>query len=353
MLRQMDTKPTQAPNTIRDVEHLEDLLSEPTPGVIQTMARMKGDVIVLGVGGKMGPTLARMMKRAADAAAKPKRIIGVARFSSPGLPQRLHDVGIEPVQCDLLDRAQIDQLPEVENVVYMAGMKFGSTGNEPLTWAMNTFLPALVCEKFRNSRIVAFSTGNVYGLVPATSGGSCEGDPLRPEGEYAMSCLGRERMFEHFSKTMKIPMALIRLNYAVELRYGVLLDIAQRVWRGETIDVSMGHVNVIWQRDANAHSIEAFDHVATPALLLNVAGSHILRVRDVAQHFARKLGKEPHFCAHEATDALLNNASRSHGWFGAPGTSVDQMIDWIADWVRRGGSTLDKPTHFETRDGRF
>jgi nucleoside-diphosphate-sugar epimerase len=301
----------------------------------------------------MGPTLARMAKRASDAAGVKRRVIGVARFSSGPLEKQLQSHGIETIRCDLLDPQQLKALPDAPNVVYMAGMKFGSTGNESMTWAMNTFLPGMVSQKYYRSRIVAFSTGNVYGLVPFKSSGSVETDPLRPVGEYAQSCLGRERILEHFSRTLKIPMAIIRLNYAVELRYGVLVDLAQKVFAGIPIDLGMGYCNVIWQTDANAMTLQAFGHAASPPFALNVAGPDLLRVREVCEQFAQRMGKPVKFVGKESPDALLSNAQRGFSLMGKPAVTAPQMIDWIADWLLRGGETLGKPTHFESRDGKF
>jgi nucleoside-diphosphate-sugar epimerase len=338
---------------IENVEQLEDMLSEPPPHVIETMAKVSGDVIVLGIGGKMGPTLARMIRRATDAAGIQRRIVGVSRFTSPLLPESLRAHGIEPLAADLLDRNQLSRLPDAPNIIYMAGMKFGGTGNESLTWAMNGYLPGMVCERYRTSRIVAFSTGNVYGLVPATGAGSRETDSPNPLGDYAMSCLGRERIVEHFSRSLNIPTALIRLNYATEMRYGVLMDIARRVWLREPIDVSMGYVNVIWQGEANAMAISALRNVSSPPFILNVAGPEILSVREVAHRFAKIMNREPTFIGKESPDALLNNGSKAHGLFGTPIVDASQLITWAAEWVMRGGADLGKPTHFQTRDGKF
>jgi len=242
--------------SIEDVNELEERLSEPTEGTTRALATLDGDVLVLGVGGKMGPTLARMAKRASEMAGVKRRVIGVSRFSSSALEQQLHAWGIETVRCDLLDRKSLAALPDATSVVYMAGMKFGSTGQEPLTWAMNSFLPGLVSERYRDSRIAVFSTGNVYGLSPVSKGGSREEDALNPLGEYAMSCVGRERIFEHFSRSNSTRMSILRLNYASELRYGVLLDIAQRVNAEQAVPLSMGYLNAIWQRDASAMSLQ-------------------------------------------------------------------------------------------------
>jgi len=344
---------TQLPERIDDVDQLEEMLSDPTPAAVTAMRNVQGDLLVLGVAGKMGPTLARMAKRASDAAGAKRRVIGVSRFSDPNEETRLREHGVETIKADLLDQSQLDKLPDAANVLYMAGMKFGATGKEALTWAMNTYLPGMVCNRYPKSRVVAFSTGNVYGLVPATSGGSIEADVPNPMGEYAMSCLGRERMFEHFSCALSIPMAIIRLNYATEMRYGVLVDLAKKVWSGETIDVAMGHFNVIWQADANAMTLAAFDHLTSPPLMLNVAGPEIVRVRDVCTTFGQLMGKPVKFTGTEATDALLNNGSLGYKLAGRPRVTLDQLIKWVAQWVKSGGASLGKPTHFEARDGKF
>ena len=347
-----DSTPDRSPS-IQTIEQLEDLLSEPSDAAVRALAQLRGDVIVLGVAGKMGPTLARMVKRASERAGVPRRVIGVSRFSNVDEETKLRAWGIETIRCDLLDRARLDALPDAPNVVYMAGMKFGSTGQEAMTWAMNCYLPGMVCERFHRSRIVAFSTGNVYGLVPVDGAGSVESDPLNPVGDYAMSCVGRERMFDHFSRTMAIPVSIIRLNYACELRYGVLLDLARRVRAGETIDVAMGYMNVIWQADANAMALASFERASSPPFVLNVTGLERLSVRDVCERFARRFGTTARFNGAEAPDALLSNAQLAHEFYGRPRVSMEQMIDWIAGWIEAGGATLGKSTHFEVRDGKF
>ena len=309
--------------------------------------------MVLGVAGKMGPTLARMARRASDSASVRRRIIGVSRFSRVESRRELESHGIETIQGDLLDPNFVDSLPEVPNVIYMAGMKFGATGKEPLTWAMNAYLPALVCRKFRRSRIVAFSTGNVYGAVPVSSGGSRETDPPDPCGEYAMSCLGRERIIEYFSRTLGIPAVLIRLNYAVEMRYGVLVDLAQKVYGGQAIDLTMGYLNAIWQGEANALALCTLPDASSPPLCLNVAGSECLRVREICERFGQLLGKPVQFTGAEAADALLSNAEAAARRYGPPRVNAEQMIRWIAHWLTHGGPTLGKPTHFEVRNGKF
>ncbi len=334
-------------------EQVEAALSSPTAELIDCFRRLEGDLIILGAAGKMGPTLARMARRASDAAGKSRRIIGVARFSDPQLAERLPQHGVEAVRCDLLDPGQVDALPDVPNVIWMGGMKFGTTGQEHLAWAMNTLAPANVCRKFRRSRIVAFSTGNVYGLSPVARGGSLETDPLQPTGEYALSALGRERIFEHFSRTLNIPTILLRLNYAIETRYGVLVDIARKVFEGKPIDVAMGSFNVIWQGDANNIALRAFEHVSMPAGVLNLTGPETVSIRRTAQRFGEIFQKTPIIIGNEAPDALLSNAQQAFRLFGYPSVSLDQMTEWIAAWILRGGESLDKPTHFDSRDGRF
>jgi nucleoside-diphosphate-sugar epimerase len=341
------------PAAIADIDQLDDLLSEPTPLAVDTLARLDGDLLLLGVGGKMGPTLARMARRASDAVGSRRRIIGAARFSNPDHEGWLSRHGVETVRCDLLDPAQLERLPEAANVLFMTGMKFGSTGQEALTWAMNCHLPALVAQRFRRSRIVAFSTGNVYGLSPVALGGSLETDPLHPVGEYAMSCVGRERMIEHFSRILGTPAVILRLNYATEMRYGVLADLARRVAAGEPVPLAMGHLNALWQGDANAMALCAFAQVSSPPLVMNLAGPEILSVRRIAEEFGRLLDKEVTFLGSESPDALLSNGQLGHQLFGYPRVGVRQMMTWVADWVKRGGPTLDRPTHFESRDGRF
>ncbi|HKW64339.1 MAG TPA: NAD-dependent epimerase/dehydratase family protein [Candidatus Acidoferrum sp.] len=339
--------------SIQDIAQLEDLLSEPTERVIRAMASLDGDIVILGVAGKMGPTLARMAKRASEAAGVKRRIIGVSRFSSPPLENQLQSWDVETVRCDLLDSAALAKLPVAANVVFMAGMKFGSTGQEWLTWAINSFLPGLVADRYRNSRIAVLSTGNVYGLSPVSRGGSREEDQLNPSGEYAMSCVGRERIFEHFGRANHTKMTFLRLNYASELRYGVLLDIAQRVNSGQPVSLSMGYLNTIWQADASAMSLQSLSFAASPPNVINLTGPELLSVRSVAEEFGKKLGKQVRFEGTESSDALLSNANKSYELFGRPRVSAQKIIDWIADWVRKGGSTLAKATHFEERVGYF
>jgi hypothetical protein len=347
------TMPLIEPSTPRTVDELEDLLSQPTAGVIRAMGELDGDILVLGVGGKMGPTLAQMAQRASQEAGVRRRVIGVSRFSTPDLSSRLRSCGVETISCDLLDAASVAQLPAVRNVVYMAGLKFGTSHKPSLAWAMNCLVPAMVSQRYRDARIAVFSSGNVYGLVPRSRGGSVETDETAPVGEYAITVLGRERIFEYFSQGWNISMALLRLNYATELRYGVLVDLAQKVIRQEPIDVRMGYVNVIWQRDANAMALQSLTHVATPPLVLNIAGPEILRIRDVVAEFSRLTGRPVRIAGEEADDALLSNARKSYQLFGQPEIGVAQIMRWTADWVSRGGESLGKPTHFESREGKF
>ena len=338
---------------IRNEAELDNLLSRPLPADVEAIRSLEGDLILLGVAGKMGPTLALRARRAADEAGVAKRIIGVSRFSSAAARKLLDDAGVETVEADLLDRSKVEALPNAPNVIYLAGRKFGSSGDASLTWAMNGYVPALVCEKFKDSRIVAFSSGNIYPLMPVVSGGATESTPLQPVGEYAQSVLARERTFEYFSNRYGTKVVLLRLNYAAELRYGVLLDIGQAVHDRQPVDLRMGAANVIWQGDANSVSLRAFPLCSSPVSIVNLTGPETLSVRSIAMQFAEHLGIEPQFIGEESPNALLNNASKCHRLFGYPEFTPTELIEWIADWLKSGGSTLGKPTHFETRDGKF
>ncbi len=340
-------------DSIQDVAALEDLLSEPTQETIAAMGSLDGDLVILGVGGKMGPTLARMAKRASDLAGVSRRVIGVSRFSASKLQEKLHSWGVETHQCDLLNSKSYSQLPDAANIVYMAGMKFGTTGQQSLTWAMNAFLPGLVSGRYHDSRIAVFSTGNVYGFSAVNLGGSRETDPLHPVGDYAMSCLGRERIFEHFSRTEKIKMSILRVYYSIELRYGVLMDLAQLVLLGKPVPLGMGHFCAIWQADAAAMSLQSLGYVATPPLVLNIAGPELFSVRRVAEGFGERMEKPVRFEGVESGDALIGNSQKTMHIFGYPHVSVGQMMTWTADWAVRGGESLSKPTHFENRAGDF
>jgi nucleoside-diphosphate-sugar epimerase len=338
------------PTHFHDVEHLEDVMTVPTAAVVAEFAAIPGDVIILGIGGKIGPTLARMAKRAAP----DKRVVGVARFSEKGLRERLTQWGIECIEADLLDRAQIEALPKLPNVIFMAGRKFGSSGAEDLTWAMNAHVPALVAETFAGSRIAAYSTGCVYPYVNVHHGGATEHVPAKPPpGAYANSCVAREAMFQYFSRTRGTPGRIIRLNYAIDMRYGVLHDVASRVLRGETIDLTMGHVNVIWQGDANAMVLRALAHCTTPTSPINISGPETISIRWLAEEFGRRFGRPPSFTGTEAPDAWLVNTSLAMKLFGYPSVPLSRLIDWQADWIKRGLPSLGKDTHFDTRDGTF
>ena len=301
----------------------------------------------------MGPSLVRMAVRGSVEAEVTRQVMAVSRFGDAAVRKQLEDSGAETIAGDLLDRDFLKTLPDVPNVIFMTGMKFGAASDLPLTWAMNTHLPSLICERFRNSRIAAFSTGNVYGLVHRNTGGSTETSPVRPVGEYAMSCLGRERMFEYFSLRDRIPTVLLRLNYATELRYGVLVDLAQKVAAGEPIDLGMSYVNVIWQGDASSLALCTLGDCGIPATVANIAGPAILRVREICEQLADRMGTRVSFTGEESDLALLNNGNHLHQKYGEPTVSIKRLLDWTADWVARGGPTHGKPTRFESRDGQF
>jgi nucleoside-diphosphate-sugar epimerase len=331
---------------------LDDLLSTPRRETIAALAATPGDIVVLGAGGKMGPTLARMAARAA-AEVDDRTVHAVSRFSSAAVERMLRDAGVRTVRCDLLDADEVRRLPDAPNVIYMAGQKFGTTDAPDATWAMNTVVPAHCAERYSGARIVAFSTGNVYPLVPVDSGGARESDPVAPVGEYAASCVGRERIFEFHARRDGTRVAIVRLNYAIDLRYGVLTDLATRIWRGEPVSLAMGYVNVVWQGDANRIALECLTRAATPPYVLNLTGERALAVRDLARRLGERLGRTPRFEGSEREDALLSDTTRLRHDFAPPEMPLDRMIDLIADWVRSGGALLGKPTHFETRDGRF
>jgi nucleoside-diphosphate-sugar epimerase len=341
------------PARFESEEQLEDFLSSPSIEDVEFAHQVEGDVLLLGAAGKMGPSLAWRARRALDAAGNRARVIAVSRFSEEGSREKLESYGVECIASDLLADGALDRLPDAPNVIYMAARKFGATGNPGQTWATNVLLPALAAKRYRHSRIVAFSTGNVYPFTPVESGGPTEEVPPDPVGEYGWSALGRERMFEFASAEYNTKVSLLRLNYAVEMRYGVLADIAAKVWNGAPLDLTMGYVNIIWQGDANSVTFRALGHTASPPFVLNLTGAETLRVRDIAAGFGRRLGKEPLLAGEEAPTALLSNASLCHRLFGAPEIPVEIVMDWVADWVQSGGRSLGKPTKFQVRDGRF
>jgi len=338
------------PDRFHDVEHLEEVMTEPSPAVVAALGALSGDIIVLGVGGKIGPTLARLAKRAAPG----KRVVGVARFSEPGLRDKLSAWGIECIAADLIEREQVAALPKLANVVFMAGRKFGSAGDEEETWAMNAHVPALVAEAFAGSRIVAYSTGCVYPYVDVHHGGATETTPpTPPPGAYANSCVAREAMFRYFSQARGTPGRIIRLNYAIDMRYGVLHDVAARVHAGQAIDLTVGHVNVIWQGDANAMVLRALAHCTAPTSPLNVSGPETVSVRWLAQRLGERLGKTPVLTGVEAAEGWLVNSAEAMRLFGYPRVPLMTLVDWTADWIARGLPSLGKDTHYDTRDGNF
>jgi nucleoside-diphosphate-sugar epimerase len=337
-----------------DVAALEEFMTRPTPQLEADLARADGDIMVLGVGGKMGPTLARMAKRAAPQ----RRVIGVARFSDPALRAALEGHGVECIACDLLEREALQRLPNVadgvRNLVFMAGHKFGAAGNASLTWMMNVGVPMMVAETFRDMRIVSFSTACVYPFVPVDGPGADEQVPATPPaGDYANSCVGRERMFEYGSRKYGTPGRMVRLSYAIDMRYGVLYDVASTVFAGAPLDLTMGHADVIWQGDANEQALRLLAHCTTPATPINVTGPRHTSIRWLAGEFGRRFGRAPLFGGQEAPTAWLEDTTQAQALFGPPRVGIDAMIDWVADWVRRGGPSLGKPTHFSTRDGKY
>jgi nucleoside-diphosphate-sugar epimerase len=338
---------------MKTIEELENRLSEPSEALINDIQKLDGDILILGVAGKMGPTLAKLAVNAVRQAGVDKKVIGVSRFSEKALQDDLEVHGIETISADLLNEQDLQGLPDVKNVIYMVGKKFGTQGNENLTWAMNSYLPGRVAEKFKHSRMVVFSSGNVYPLTPLSMGGADEKYPTGPIGEYAQSCLGRERVFEYFSYKFQIPMVQFRLNYAIDLRYGVLLEVAKAVKEGRAIDLRMGHANVIWQGDANEMAIRSLAVCDHPPRTLNVTGPETVSIRWLAERFAERFGLEPNFIHEEQHTALLSNASQAHQLFGYPKVSLRNMIDWTAEWLLVGGSTLNKPSHFQEREGNF
>jgi len=336
-----------------DVNALYQEMLRPSDVLISEMARIDGDIMILGAGGKMGPPLTLLARQAADAAGVKKKIIAVARFSEPGLQGQLEAQGINTIAADLLDDKQLQQLPEAKNILYLAGTKFGTTGKEFFTWAMNSYLPGRVAEKFKKSRIVVFSTGNVYPLKQVDSGGASESDAPEPIGEYAQSCLGRERVFQYFSTQNNTPTLIYRLNYAIDVTYGVLLDIATAVKERKPVDLRMGYVNVIWQGEANEFALRCLTHCSVPPKILNVTGPETASVRQIALAFGKLFGTEPVFKNQEEKTALLSNASECYRLFGPRKTTIDQMIEVIGKWIQSGGKVLEKPTHFQEREGKF
>ncbi|WP_254562448.1 NAD-dependent epimerase/dehydratase family protein [Dyadobacter diqingensis] len=326
---------------------------KPSEALISDVAQLEGDILILGAGGKIGPSIARLTRQALDLAGKTNRVIGVSRFSEAGLQQELNNDGIETIAADILDDAQLQALPLAPNVLYLAGTKFGTKNNEPYTWAMNAYLPGRVAEKYKDSRIVVYSTGNVYPYTQIGSGGATEETKPEPVGEYGQSCLGRERMFQHFSSVYGTPLVLYRLNYAIDFRYGVLLEVAKAVLADKAVDLSTGYVNVIWQSDANEMAIRSLLHCESPSKILNITGPETVSVRWLAAEFGKHFGKVPEFINEEQSTALLSNAAESFRLFGYPQVTLKQMIEITANWLLEGGETINKPTHFQERKGQY
>lgn len=338
---------------MNNIDTVVEKLLLPSDALVADIAQLKGDILLLGVGGKIGPSLALLAQQAIERSGIAKKVIGVSRFSEPGLKEQLEQNGIETHSADLMNEADLQSLPDAENVLYLAGTKFGTTGKEAFTWAMNAYLPGRVAEKYKDSKIVVYSTGNVYPYTTIASGGATEEVKPAPVGEYGQSCLGRERVFEHFSNQYKTPLLVYRLNYANDLRYGVLMEIAKSVKEKKSIDVSTGHVNVIWQGDANEIALRSFLHCSAPAKLLNVTGPETASLRWIAGEFGRIFNEEPLFTGQEESTALLSNAAESFRLFGYPKVSLKEMIQLTAEWLLQNGKTIYKPTHFQERKGQY
>ena len=336
-----------------DLELIEQELFKPSDALINDIKSIDGDIIFLGVGGKMGPSMAKLARLAIDKAGLKKKIIGVSRFSDAQARTELETAGIETISADLLNEKELAALPEAANVMYLAGTKFGTTGKESLTWAMNSYLPGRVAERFKNSKIVAFSTGNIYPFTPVHSGGPSEEAVPNPVGEYGQSCLGRERIFQYFSEKNNTPVLIYRLNYAIDVRYGVLLEVAKSVLNEKPIDLTTGNVNVIWQGDANEIALRSFLHCSSPAKILNVTGPETVSIKWLSEQFGILFNKKPQFVNETQPNALLNNASLAHKLFGYPRVTLREMIDLVAAWLKGGGTTINKPTHFQERKGQF
>lgn len=344
---------SELPDAVESEDALDELLSRPSVEISKYIANVASPLVVLGAGGKMGPTLCVMAKRAAEAAGHSLDVIAVSRFSDPRKQEWLESRGVTTRSLDLLDEKAIGQLPDARDVIYLVGLKFGTSGNPCPTWAVNTLVPAAVARRYAASRIVALSTGNVYPLVPAGSNGARESDPLTPLGEYANAAVARERIFGYFSQTLGAKVCLVRLNYAAELRYGVLLDIAQKVARDEPVDVGMGYLNCIWQGDANDRILRCLELAESPARAINLTGPEKLSIRELAKQLGELLRRRPQIAGDVADSALLSDASESVQLFGLPRFDAEIMLRWIAHWIQIEGPTWDRPTHFEVRDGSY
>jgi nucleoside-diphosphate-sugar epimerase len=331
---------------------VEELL-QPSRALVDDITKLKGDILILGVGGKIGPSLALLANRAIGKSGVPRKVIGVSRFSEPGLKEQLENEGVETHVADLMNETELTSLPEAENVLYLAGNKFGTTGKESFTWAMNAYLPGRIAEKYKDSKIVVYSTGNIYPYSSLSSGGASEDVAPAPVGEYGQSCLGRERVFEHFSHKYQTPILIYRLNYANDLRYGVLMEIGKAVKEQKPVDLRTGHVNVIWQGDANEIALRSFLHCSVPAKILNVTGPETASVRWMAKEFGKIFGIAPLFTGEEEPSALLSNAAECFRIFGYPRVSLKKMVGLTAAWLLQDGATIYKPTHFQERKGQY
>lgn len=337
------------PERLESVAQLEDLLSQPSPALIEEFRQLEGDVAIVGATGKVGPSLARMARRAVEESGVSRRILAIARSPMPELAA----AGIETISCDLLDPAAVAELPRVPNVVYLVGRKFGSTGSESMTWAVNALAAYHTARHFQGARIAAFSTGCVYPVMDLASGGATEATPVAPVGEYAMSCVARERMFDYFADRGELAAVHLRLNYAAECRYGVLHDLAERIWHEQPVDLTTGYANVIWQGDCNDQALRSLRLASGPATILNLTGPETFSIRQVARQLGDLLGREVRFAGQENGCGYLSNASRANGLFGNPRVPLARLVHWVGHWVRQGGASLGKPTHFETQDGKY
>ncbi|MCK4872040.1 MAG: hypothetical protein KAS72_04875 [Phycisphaerales bacterium] len=349
----MPEKEVQLPGVVASESELQGFLSKPWPSLVNMMKRLDGDIMLLGIAGKIGPDLALTALRAISEAGRKTKVIGVSRFSEEESRRRFEDMDIELVACDLLDPDEVGTLSRVRNIIYLAGRKFGTSGNEELTWIANVVIPANVARHFRDSRIVAFSTGAIYPMVAPLTGGCQEGEPLGPIGEYAQSCLGRERVFEYYSGVNNTAMSLIRLNYAVDLRYGVLHDIGRLVLEGRPVDLTMGFFNAIWQGDVNNQTLLALEQCTSPPTVWNVTLPEVVSTRAIAERFGEIMGKEVAFTGGEGPVALLSNSAKAVNVLGPPSVSLETLIRWQAQWLLAGGRSLNKPTHFEESRGEY
>lgn len=343
----------QLPERIETEKELDGLLTTPSRYLVEAYTGFPGTVAVIGVGGKMGGSLAVRLVRAMERAGSGGSVIGISRFGDPAVKRPLEEAGVRTVSADILEEGEVDRLPDADRIVYLAGRKFGTTGSETETWAMNAIPPVSVCRRYAGKPIVAYSTGAVYDMVPVGSGGSREEDPLSPRGEYANAAVARERLFGWASEKYRTPVCLIRLYYANDLRYGVIRDIAESVRTGREIDLSMGFVNLIWQGDAVDQSLRSFPYATVPPTPINVTGPEMVPVRYLAERIGELMGRRPVFANESSPDALLGNTAKAAGLFGYPEVPLDRMIRWTAAWVLAGGRGLDKPTHWEVRDGRY